>query len=171
MSKGINLIFFIWFVVNCKSLTCQNFEWLKGYGSKSGFENIIDLETDKSGNSIYLLNAAERTSLTFIDSIQLDSIKVFLPSGKQSKSLFLVKSDKNGKVIQLKNIGNFQASNIEIDEIGNIYVSGILVDTSFLIVNGKKLDMGNGHLIVLKLDQNFNQIWLFQDGVDSLCKR
>ena len=168
MSKGINLIFFIWFVVNCKSLTCQNFEWLKGYGSKSGFENIIDLETDKSGNSIYLLNAAERTSLTFIDSIQLDSIKVFLPSGKQSKSLFLVKSDKNGKVIQLKNIGNFQASNIEIDEIGNIYVSGILVDTSFLIVNGKKLDMGNGHLIVLKLDQNFNQIWLFQDGVDSL---
>ena len=154
-------------ILIANTLAAQNFDWLKGFGSKTRNESLLDLKIDALGNCTFLLNFSEGITTNLSDSLKLDSINFFLSPTTQ-RGIYVVTLNKGGFVQNAKHIGNFVGLKLIQDKNRFNYISGILTDTNYTQVDGVKLDVNKGRFIILKLDSLFNKVWLFQDGIDSV---
>ena len=113
--------------VNSNEIKGKTPQWIKYYGSK-GFDGIVNLTTDKSGN-IYAVGM-------FSDTINLDSTTTkhqYIATGKTDGLLFKLSS--SGAVLWSRVIhgnGNEMCTDISINENGIIYIVGNYSDSTNL---------------------------------------
>ena len=152
----------------CSSLYAQqiDFAWAKK-NRGTNLDRFASVAIDKSKN---LYGAG-----VFLDTI-LDTSGSPMLISNGSFDVFVQKLDNTGNVLWTKSFGGGDydwASTIEIDNVGNLYLTGFYrdtvdfdpgVDTFTLISNG------NREIYVLKLDSDGNFIWaksIGGSGVDA----
>lgn len=130
-----------------------NLQWVKSFGS-TGEDYGRGIGTDKAGN-IYI-------SGVFSGSVKFDDKT--LNSMEGSKDLFLAKADASGKILWVRQIGgpgSDEGCEIEVDEQGNVYLSGEFPHKASF---GSKVLTSKGlrDVFVAKFDPQGNLVWIEQ---------
>jgi hypothetical protein len=125
--------------------------WARG-GGGSNDDQAVCVKSDLKGN-VFVVGNYESTELVFDG----DTLGKMASLGK-----FLCKYDSAGKQLWLKNIvGGGYASAIDIDQSGNVYVTGYFAEQR--IVFGPDIistdTNGSYDLFLLKYDTNGNPVW------------
>jgi hypothetical protein len=135
-----------------------NFVWAKsigGVGSDNGFSIFVD----DFGN-VY-------TTGLFNDTVDFDpGIGIFNLASSGLEDVFISKLDVNGNFVWAKSIGGISneiGMSIAVDDLGNVYATGIFGDTCDFdpgigIVSLTAL--GNTDIFILKLDDSGNFVWV-----------
>jgi Secretion system C-terminal sorting domain/Beta-propeller repeat len=162
MTKGSKKVFkiSIVFVLLTTMLHAQTYQWAKNMGGIGG-ERGYSVKPDAFGN-VYA------TGL-FTDTADFDpGIDTFNLVAANVYNIFVSKLDANGNFIWAKAISGTDSvygsigRSIEVDAIGNVYVTGWFADTADfdpgagifnLITNGKE------DIFICKLDSNGNFVW------------
>lgn len=134
--------------------------WIKGAeGTYFGDERGENLSTDSNGN-VYVSGTYESDSLII-------SGVVFPPTAMTTGHIFLVRYDANGNLTWSAHSSNDQydkIEDIELDVLGNVYITGYYYDDTF-IFNGLTFPGncncgGNStNLFLVKFDSSLNTIW------------
>jgi gliding motility-associated-like protein len=165
---------------------------LSGYSASLG--NIFLTKYDPSGNVVWAVQSnsnrsgdggAQAESVAtdnagnifvtgyFDDSLYLGNTVLYTNAYNMGLggNAFLAKFDPNGNflwaraAIQSTIYGQSEGSSVATDANGNVYVTGIFVDTiSFgaLVLKGVTPDLNRGNIFVAKFDPNGNPIWVSQ---------
>ncbi len=145
--KYVTAIFLI--VISYSNLHSQpHMIWRKLFGSANGYEYVLNLVIDESGN----LYVAGKTT----GNIEKNNF------GKNDG--FLSKIDSSGKVIWSRQFGTPEEEDVQwcaIDKTGNLYVTGF--------TNGDLYDKNSGKedFFIVKYSQNGQLLWSHQFGTDS----
>ncbi|MDO6596436.1 SBBP repeat-containing protein [Oceanihabitans sp. 2_MG-2023] len=146
-------------------VTAQELEWAKQIGGNVNQESL-DITLDASGN-IY-------TTGWFDGTVDFNpSGDVFNLSATGSRDVFISKLDSSGNFIWAKRFGSFgydQAYSIDVDDSGNIYITGWFESTvDFDPGLGEFNITSNGgyDAFILKLDANGDFIWAKNIGGSS----
>ena len=168
MKSIVSLIF-----ISISIFTLAQTQWANGYGGND--QDVCRAVTTDDLNNIYITGS-------FTDTIDFDPspssdihISSFSASLNSSNTnIFIQKLDPNGNVIWTKTIGGNKQSwgrNIELDDQGNVYVTGFYIDTvDFdpglgvfeLVSNGSQLNT-----FILKLNNLGEFEWVKTVGGDS----
>jgi hypothetical protein len=126
--------------------------WAKGFGGSTGIEIANAVAIDPLGN-VCVTGYYESTNF-MIDTITL------LNSG--NRDIFVVKFDAAGNFVWIHGVGNTgleQASSINVDTDGNVYITGLYVSPSISIGSTTIVNQGLWDIFLLKYDTNGNIIW------------
>lgn len=131
------------------------FLWAKSFGSK-GEDYGRGIGADASGN-IYF-------SGVFSGSVKFGNKTLNSVGG--SKDIFLAKTDKNGNIVWVRQMGGLgldEGCEIEVDDAGNSYISGGFADSGTFGSTILK-SAGFRDVFVAKYDSQGNLLWVKQAG-------
>ncbi len=139
-----------------------NFLWARKAGASVNSDEFMDIDIDKNG-TIYLVG-------TFVGTVDFDlgaGINNLISSGRDG---FILKVDSVLNFVWIKKIGGSSTDNlqqIELDDNGNIYVSGSVSATADLDPGAGVFNVtafGGTDNFVSKFDTSGNFIWCRQFG-------
>lgn len=141
----------------CQSSLFNNFFIL---GDLEERELCDALTADPSGNTY--------SCGQFKETVDFDPSNVYFPlSSPNATSSYIVKYGPNNNLIRVKRFQCFSSRffDIKVDSQGNILVAGFFqgtmdFDPSATVLNITSVSQNNGDIFVLKLDSNFNLIWV-----------
>ncbi len=156
MKKVISFLIFL-FIINLANAQ-PPFEWVAAYGG-SNSDGISSITTDNNGN-VYVLGE-------FTLTVDFDpGIGVINITSNGFFDSFIQKLDSNGNLIWIKAIGgvsHVQGSEIVIDSLENIYISGRFQGTADFdpgASNTSTNSAGSYDAFILKLDFNGDFVWV-----------
>jgi len=125
--------------------------------SKYGFRkcNGTGVKTDKY-NNIYLVG-------NFFDSVSFDGLVISKPDLGFYRYFYLAKFDSAGNCLFLKHGGEGYANDLDIDSLGNCYVTGYFYQNS-IIGTDTLNSRGTVDIFVSKFDNTGNSLWVKQAG-------
>ncbi|MFN8771315.1 MAG: SBBP repeat-containing protein [Neisseriaceae bacterium] len=141
--------------------------------SQHGYEDYIIVKYDESGNEVWAKQIGESKGYSVARSVKVDKngnsyIAGWTTVGLSGESqnglsdFFVTKYDKDGKLVWAKQVGakngNAEASDINISQDDNIYITG---DTDTTLAESQ---FGTIDLFVAKYDEFGNKIMLSQHG-------
>jgi hypothetical protein len=126
--------------------------WIKPHYRKC---NGKGLKTDKD-NNIYLVG-------NYLDSVSFDGITIFQPNLGSHRYFFIAKFDSSGNCLFLKHGGQAYANDLDIDSLGNCYITGYFYQNS-VIGNDTLSSRGTVDVFVSKFDSTGNALWVKQAG-------
>lgn len=147
---GILIIFFLLF--SCKST--DNAEWAKQGGGES-YDGGRGLVIDSRGN-VYVIGRFQGSALFDNKTI----------TGKGDDGIFLVKYNKDGKLIWAKESGGKKEDSgysIDVDSHDNIYITGYFADTASFDAH-TLISKGDSDAFLAKYDTAGNVLWVKQAG-------
>jgi hypothetical protein len=153
----------------------QNFLQLKNFGSKLLQEEIIGICSENSGSVVFLLEQPDTGKINSSngpDTLTFDSI-LFIYKTTNDRAMYLVRMDEKGKIVNAKNIGNFNSPSnygaaflipamLAKGENNNYYVTGNLPSSQ--TIGGVPMNKINGKVLFAKFDKDFNLLWAKQTG-------
>ena len=138
-----------------------NLIWVKQMGGAYA-DYGYSIVTDDLGN-VY-------TTGNFHGAVDFDpgpGSNVFIANGAiTEEDIFIQKLDVNGNLVWVKQIGGLlldSGNSIDIDELGNVYITGVFsdqVDFDPGIISNIVNSNGNTDIFILKLDNNGNFVWV-----------
>ncbi len=154
-TKLLQMRYLFLLIISVISLCTSAQDWLKTSGGLYNDE-AWDVEQDASGN---IFSTGYVTSVAQFGAVS----NVFTNGGSD---IYVAKSDPNGNFLWVKVFGGPQADrgyDIELDNAGNIYVTGFFSGTANF--DGTSLTAyGSRDAFVLKLDPAGNVVWVKADG-------
>jgi hypothetical protein len=164
--KKIFFLFSGFVFFSCLSLAqAPDWLWAKSAGGSSN-DIGYSVAVDAVGNC-YIVGSFSSIYDLSIDSITLTNAYAAY------KDIFIAKYDINGNVIWAKSAGGTRddvATNVEVDELGNIYVTGYFYSVSISfdsITLTKNSSESRCDLFLAKYDSNGNLLWVKYSGDQS----
>ncbi len=160
----------------CFSLTAkaQTYEWAKRIGSTE-MTTIKNMKTDASGN-VFVAGSFRGT----LDADPGSGVDLHTSSGGNNSDIFFGKYDTLGNLIWAKSLSgstdiytNEEATNIEIDALGNVYIAGTFskfVDFDPGPANAilyQTYNPSGNNLFVAKYDALGNYVWAKNFGMSA----
>jgi hypothetical protein len=150
-------LYFQTFNVNSQEI---DFVWANGFVSfPEGSTNVISSsKTDNQGN-IYFTGEFS-TTLDFDPSPNIENLY-----SNGLHDVFIAKYDENGNYLWAKSIGGSGsdiATCLEIDNLGNIYITGYFKDTVDFdpsVIANNLISNGEGDIFIAKFNSNGDYIW------------
>jgi len=157
-----NIVFLILVILSPTFLVAQNVDWVNSIGGNVS-DYVIATKTESNGN---LLLAGH-----FEGTVDFDSGPgTFNLTSTDIRSYFILKTDSDGNFIWVKSISQAQIEDLNIDPLGNVYLTGEFSNTiDFDPGSGIYNLSSNGFydFFVLKLDANGDFVWAKNIGGES----
>lgn len=142
-------------------LNAQTYEWVQQIGSTSTF-NEVGVGTATYNNQVYLLTEFRDT----IDADPGTSYLEMIATGNSYSDICIQKLNSDGSLVWAKKLGNQYSeyiNSIDVDGVGNIYLTGSFTDTlDFDLGSGTSLQVAENPVstFIAKYDQNWNLTWV-----------
>jgi surface protein len=142
------------------------FQWAKSFGgSGAAGEQIVDLDIDASGN-IYVTGFF--TSATDFDP----GVGTFNLTPVGGTDIFIAKFNASGNFVWAKRIGgndpqDERAEAIDVDNAGNVYITGLFYGTVDFDPNASAFNLasaGSADAFILKLNTDGDFVWAVRAG-------
>ncbi len=156
------------------SPTDGTIQWIKQFGGGAD-EVVMDVATDAAGN-YYLTGYFMGAGSLALDADPGPNVyPLSVPSSFANRDIFIIKLDTNGDFLWAKQMStpvgaaNDDATSIELDSAGNIYLAGSFISVDFDPGPGNQLmnATGNSDAFIVKLDNDGNFVWVKTMGGTS----
>jgi hypothetical protein len=157
-----NIVFLISVILSPILLVAQNVDWINSIGGDVS-DDVRAVKIESNGNLI-LAGHFEGT-VDFDSGPGINNL-----TSTDIRSYFILKTDSDGNFIWVKSISQAQIEDLNIDPMGNVYITGEFSSTiDFDPGSGIYNLTSNGYydVFVLKLDANGDFIWAKNIGGES----